>query len=133
MDIHPALEALEDRGHSICLPVIQTSTAPLLFKAWKVGSPLQKGHYAIEIPQENSELCTPDVILVPLVAFDRAGHRLGYGAGYYDRTIENLRNSAKKLQLIGVGYSAQMLEHIPAQAHDQKLDMIVTEKESIVL
>ena len=112
IDIYQLLELLETQGHRICLPVIDKSDTPLVFKHWRVGSPLQKGKYDIEIPTDEADSCTPDVILVPLVAFDRQGNRLGYGAGYYDRTIATLRQASKKLQIIGVGYSVQQLDHI---------------------
>ena len=74
----------------------------------------------------------PEVVLVPLVAFDRRGARLGYGAGYYDRTIASLRKQQNPLHIIGVGYAAQEVGHIPTDHYDETLDAIVTETESIL-
>ena len=133
IDPQHGLSALEQAGHRICLPVIRRSGEALAFRQWSVGAPLQKGQYDIEVPADDAPECIPSILLVPLVAFDRSGHRLGYGAGYYDRTIAALRQASNALQIIGVGYSMQQLEHIPAQAHDEKLDAIITEKESIIV
>ena len=128
LDVATAMDQLAARGLSLCLPVIEASVKPLYFRKWSPGAPLEKGRYGIDIPQAGAPVFRPDTLLVPLVAFDRNGNRLGYGAGYYDRTIERLREVQGHLQVIGVGYAFQQVDEIIAEPHDQKLDIIVTEK-----
>ena len=89
---------------------------------------MESGRYGVEIPPAGAPVFRPDVVLVPLVAFDRRGNRLGYGAGYYDRTLERLRQMSARLHVIGVAYAFQEVESIEPEPHDQKLDVIVTEK-----
>ncbi len=125
------MQLLAERGQSLCLPVIEAADKPLYFRRWRLGEELEKGRYGIPIPPAGVPVFRPGVILVPLVAFDRAGHRLGYGAGYYDRTIARLKAMGEPVQVVGVGYSQQEVEAIPTGAHDQKMDMIVTDKEII--
>jgi 5-formyltetrahydrofolate cyclo-ligase len=129
LDITQAMEALAARGHSLCLPVIETSDKPLYFRRWRMGEALETGRYGIEIPPAGVPVFRPDVIIVPLVAFDRQGHRLGYGAGYYDRTIRQLRETGKNTQVIGVAYGLQEVGPIAPETHDERLDILVTEKE----
>ena len=131
IDIFPSLDLLSAQGHATCLPVALEKDAPLLFRAWKPGDALQKGKYNIEIPLDSAPAFAPQILLVPLVAFDHAGHRLGYGAGYYDRTIHALRQQQKGVKVIGIAHSVQSVPQIPAEAHDQKLDAVVTDLESI--
>jgi len=126
--IAEAMAQLAARGNALCLPVVQAPGKPLAFHAWKPGEILEKGHYGVEVPAA-AALVTPTIVLVPLVAFDRAGHRLGYGAGYYDRTIESLRQAGNAVQMIGIGYGLQEVPHVAPESHDQKLDVVVTEKE----
>lgn len=133
LDITPAMEALAARGHSLCLPVIETSDKPLYFRRWRMGEALETGRYGIEIPPAGVPVFRPDVMIVPVVAFDRHGHRLGYGAGYYDRTIRQLRDLAqgagRALVVVGVAYSQQETGPIAPEPHDERLDVLVTEKE----
>ena len=127
VDLTEAMQAFAQRGNVMCLPVV-VEDAPLLFRHWKPGQPLQQGAYGIDVPLPGQPLLVPDVVLAPLVAFDKVGHRLGYGAGYYDRTIQWLRKNEKSVQIIGVAYAMQQTDAIPADAHDQRLDAVVTEK-----
>lgn len=131
LDIRPAMLILGERGHTLCLPVIEAPDKPLFFRRWRAEDVLEQGRYGIPIPPAGAPVFRPHVIVVPLVAFDRAGHRLGYGAGYYDRTIARLREAGEPLLVIGVGYSQQEVERIPVGPHDQKLDIMITEKETI--
>jgi 5-formyltetrahydrofolate cyclo-ligase len=131
LDVFPALSQLAAQGHTLCLPVVAEQNAALRFRRWQVGDPLQKDKYHIDIPSNSSPEAIPDTLLVPLVAFDRQGGRLGYGKGYYDRTIATLRQHNKSLHIIGVAYSTQCVERIPMQPHDERLPLIVTERESI--
>jgi 5-formyltetrahydrofolate cyclo-ligase len=131
VDISPAMQALSERGLRLCLPVIEAQDKPLYFRRWRWGDALEKGRYGVEVPPADAPSSRPDVVLVPMVAFDRAGHRLGYGAGYYDRTLRALRAQGKPVQMIGVAFALQEVEHIPVDSTDEKLDAIVTDKETI--
>jgi 5-formyltetrahydrofolate cyclo-ligase len=124
------LSELRRRGHVIALPSVEaTRKQPLVFRIFDSES-LVMGAYGIPMPPRSAKPVEPDVIIVPLVAFDRAGHRLGYGAGYYDRTIAALR-ARKAIVTVGLAYAVQEVDSIPSEAHDQRLDWIVTEKEAI--
>ena len=131
-DITGAMRLCLERGQKLCLPIIEAQDKPLFFRRWRMEETLENGRYGIEVPPINAPTAKPDVILVPLVAFDRSLHRLGYGAGYYDRTISALRAQEKTVQIIGVAYSMQETDAIPVDEFDQKLDVIVTEKEVII-
>ncbi len=123
-----ALNALHTRGHTLCLPVVIAPGQALIFRKWKPGDPLEKGAYGIDVPPSSAEELIPDAVIVPLAAFDAAGHRLGYGAGYYDKTIAKMRAQKKDIALIGAAYAQQQVERIPIDEHDRKLDVVVTEK-----
>lgn len=131
VDITGAMEQCVAQGLWLCLPIIEAQDKPLYFRRWRLGEALEKGRYGVEVPPADAPTSRPDVVIVPLVAFDRRLHRLGYGAGYYDRTIRHLHQLEKNIQIIGVAYAIQEVEHIPVGALDEKLDMIVTEKEII--
>lgn len=122
LDPRPALA-----GHDgpLCLPVVVAPEAPLAFRLWTPGAPMQKGDFGIEIPADPREI-RPEVIVVPMLAFDRRGYRLGYGGGFYDRTLQALRATGPVVA-IGFAYGAQELPHLPTEPTDQKLDLIVTE------
>jgi len=126
IDVMPALRELAARGHRVCLPVIKDGKT-LEFREFSPDSTLIAGKFGALCPPENAEVLTPDVLIVPLVGFDAAGNRLGYGGGYYDVTISALRAQNKLLKTIGVAYSFQRVENLPTEAHDEKLDVVVTE------
>ncbi len=128
IDVAGAFPELAERGYTLCLPVVETQDAPLIFRAWQPGEPLEKGAHGTEVPLSDAKHVMPDLIIVPLAAFDGRGNRLGYGAGYYDRTIAALRAQKKDVRIIGAAYSFQRVDHIPADSHDEKLDAVVTEK-----
>jgi 5-formyltetrahydrofolate cyclo-ligase len=105
-----------------------TDEKSLIFRRWSRGEPLVRHRLGMEEPSAEAPLCQPAVILVPLLAFDGEGYRLGYGGGYYDRTMEALGNTADASPLfIGVAYSMQEVEQVPTNAHDAPLDGILTE------
>lgn len=131
MSLMPAMEELHARGQRLCLPVVETLASPLIFRQWQPGQPLMTGRYGIAIPDASSSTAQPRVILTPLLAFDRSGNRLGYGGGYYDRTIRALRQQDKRLQIIGVAYAFQEVEQLLPQAHDERMDSVVTDNEMI--
>jgi len=122
----PVLRKLAARGARIALPVALEQHAPLIFRAWSAGQPLEPDAARIPSPTAGAEILTPNLLLVPLLAFDGAGHRLGQGGGYYDRTLEVLRR-AGPLFAIGLAYAGQQVEAMPHAAHDQPLDAILTE------
>jgi 5-formyltetrahydrofolate cyclo-ligase len=124
----PMLDRLHRAGWQTCLPVVIGPEEPLVFRAWAPGEPLVPGAWDIPVPAETAPEVLPDVLLVPMLAFDRKGFRLGYGGGFYDRTLEKLRE-LKKVVAIGVAYHAQMVEEVPVDMHDAPLDYVMTEQE----
>jgi 5-formyltetrahydrofolate cyclo-ligase len=127
LDVSPLVEILWQKGHSVCLPIIQGSGKPLLFAQWKKTTALEKGQMGIFEPVEKLEV-TPDILIVPLLAFDTQGNRIGYGQGHYDATIAELRQK-KSILAIGMAYAEQaVLLALPTEPHDQKLDFVVTQQ-----
>lgn len=122
------LETLDARGGTGALPVVVQKGAPLIFRAWRKGEPLEKGIWNIPVPSLCAEVVTPDVIIAPVVGFDRACYRLGYGGGYFDRTLACAKNHPVT---VGVGYSAMEIPTIYPQPHDVAMDVVVTEREAI--
>jgi 5-formyltetrahydrofolate cyclo-ligase len=122
----PVLRKLEAAGARIAMPVAPEAGAPLLFRAFEDGQPLEPDAAAIPSPTSSAEALTPDLVIAPLIAFDRDGYRLGQGGGYYDRTLAALR-AAGRLFVIGLAYAGQEVDRIPKDAHDQPLDAILTE------
>jgi 5-formyltetrahydrofolate cyclo-ligase len=113
-------------GAALAMPAISARDAVLAFRAWKPGDALVRGAFGIsELPATAAEV-VPDIVLVPLVAFDRAGHRIGYGAGYYDRTLASLRRQ-KTVIAIGLAFAVQEIPQVPALSHDARLDYVLTE------
>jgi len=122
----PAMEEASAHG-PVGVPVIQGEAQPLKFSRWSPDGPLREGPFGAQVP-EKDDYFAPEILIVPLVAFDRAGNRLGYGGGFYDRTLEGLRQRGGCLA-IGFAYSAQEAAELPLEPTDQPLDMIVTEAE----
>jgi 5-formyltetrahydrofolate cyclo-ligase len=127
-EIDPALlmQSLAGQGAALAMPAISRPDAALAFRAWKPGEALVRGALGTYEPSANIVEVVPDIVLVPLVAFDRAGHRIGYGAGYYDRTLEALRRQ-KTLVAIGLAFTVQEIPQVPALPHDVRLDYVLTE------
>lgn len=113
----------------LCLPVVTGKAVPLVFREWQ-GDTLEPGPFGTSHPPESSPVLRPQILIVPLAAFDRAGNRIGYGGGYYDRTLELLRGQGP-VTAIGLAFASQELPSIPAESFDQPLDMIVTCREII--
>lgn len=130
LDPRPLMTALAGRSHAIGLPVISGRDRPLVFRRWRPGDPLEEGAYGILAPREDAPLLVPELLLVPLLAFDRRGYRLGYGGGYYDRTLAALRAQGPVLA-VGLAFAQQEVDAVPHGAQDQRLDWIVTEREAI--
>jgi len=126
----PLLRKLADAGAQLALPAIAGRGKPLIMRAWKFGDPLKSGQWGIREPVPEALEVAPDVLIVPLAAFDRQGHRIGYGAGYYDLTINALR-AKKKVIAIGIAFAAQEIPEVPATTRDARLDLVLTEREAI--
>lgn len=126
INMQPLLEALHHAGHVTVLPVVVKRASPLVFRVWAPGDPLIDGGFGTSIPASDADECAPDILFVPLLAFDGDGYRLGYGGGFYDRTLEKLRLSGNPMS-VGVAFSAQRVDTVPRGPHDQRLDWIATE------
>lgn len=124
LDCKPVLTRLVDSGQPVCLPVVRGDDQPLELRLWEEGAPLYPSGFGTLAPPEDAPLVVPDVILMPLLGFDKAGTRLGYGGGYYDRTLAALE---RKPRLIGYAFACQELDRVPREAHDVPLDAVVTE------
>ena len=128
IDTRPLLGKLAGDGWTTALPIVIALGEPLIFRRWLPGEPTVPGVWDIPRPTDDAPLLEPDVLLVPLMAFDRKGYRLGYGGGFYDRTLSLLR-AKKPITAIGVAYAAQEVDSVPHDAHDQPLDFVMTERE----
>ena len=124
IDVLPAMEALHALGHRICVPVIVRPGLPLSFREWTPESEMVSGPFGAAVPRAGDWLA-PELLIVPLVAYDAQGFRLGYGGGYYDRSLELLRKKKPTLA-VGYAYSSQM-GTVPVEITDQRLDAMVTE------
>jgi 5,10-methenyltetrahydrofolate synthetase len=125
-DLRPLLGALHEAGHIAVLPVVVEKNAPLSFRRWYPGAAMEKGFWNIPVPADR-ETFTPQVLLAPVVGFDPECYRLGYGGGYFDRTLELLRSLQVQFHAIGVGFTATQLATIHPLPHDIALDAVVTE------
>lgn len=126
IDPRPLLRRLAGQGARLCLPVMQGAGKPLLFRAWRDGDPLGSGAFGVSEPVESAAPCDPDVILVPLVGADLRGHRMGFGQGFYDRTLCSLR-MRRKISAVGLAHSVQIVGDLPVEPHDECLDALITE------
>jgi 5-formyltetrahydrofolate cyclo-ligase len=130
MDPRVLMADLAAQGHPLCLPVVQGRGKPLLFRAWRKGDAMVPGSLGIPAPGPAAAALSPVLLLVPLLAFDREGFRLGHGAGYYDMTLASLR-AAGPVLAVGIAYAGQEVARVPREAHDQPLDWVVNEGEAI--
>jgi 5-formyltetrahydrofolate cyclo-ligase len=126
----PLMEKLGQAGARLALPAIAGRGKPLIMRAWAWGEALDRGQWDIREPKPDAAEVEPDILLVPLLAFDRAGHRIGYGAGYYDMTIYRLR-ARKPTMAVGIAFAAQEVPTVPATPRDERLDLVLTEREVI--
>ncbi|MEE2877788.1 MAG: 5-formyltetrahydrofolate cyclo-ligase [Pseudomonadota bacterium] len=129
VDPRPLMAKLTQAGAHLALPYIDTNEQ-MSFRAWSQGDSLVKGPFGLQQPAENASAVSPTLILLPLLAFDKVGNRIGYGKGYYDRALEALRDEGRVFAC-GVGFHAQMLDHLPTDPHDQPLDWAITERGSV--
>jgi 5-formyltetrahydrofolate cyclo-ligase len=127
LDPAPLMRVLAVRGAQLALPAVMARGKSLAFRAWSPGDRLTLGALGILEPSPAAAELIPDIMLVPLAAFDRLGHRVGYGAGHYDFTLAHLRK-LKPITAIGLAFAAQEIKAVPALAHDVALDYVLTEK-----
>jgi 5-formyltetrahydrofolate cyclo-ligase len=128
----PLMRTLAGQGARLALPAIAGRGQPLTMRAWELGAPLDRGQWGIREPKPEAVEVEPNILLVPLLAFDRAGHRIGYGAGYYDLTIAQLR-ARKAVIAVGLAFAVQEVPAVPATPRDSRLDLVLTEREVIDL
>ncbi len=128
----PLMRKLSERGAQLALPAIAGRGKPLIMRAFAFGDELASGQWGIREPKPDAPEVAPDILLVPLLAFDRSGHRIGYGAGYYDMTIMKLR-AMKPVLAVGIAFAAQEIEQVPVTARDARLDLVLTERDVIDL
>jgi 5-formyltetrahydrofolate cyclo-ligase len=126
IDPRPLMHRLFAQGARLCLPVMQGAGEPLIFREWRDGDPLQSGPFGVSEPVESATPCEPDVILVPLVGADLKGHRMGFGQGFYDRTLCSLR-MRRRILAVGLAHSVQIVEDLPVEPHDECLDALITQ------
>ena len=127
IDIRPLMIELFNAGCQIALPVVQGRGKPLLFRAWRPGDPLEAGVFGTLQPSARREALEPDALIVPMLACDEQGWRLGYGGGFYDRTLAGLR-ARRNVTAVGVGFNAQLVDEVPHGPDDQRLDWLLTDK-----
>jgi 5-formyltetrahydrofolate cyclo-ligase len=128
----PLMKKLAGAGARLALPAIAGRGKPLILREWNFGAPLDRGQWDIREPKPDAAEVHPDILLVPLLAFDRTGHRIGYGAGYYDMTIAGLR-ARKSITAVGIAFAAQEVAEVPNTERDARLDLVLTEQEVIDL
>ncbi len=129
-DVMPLLEALAARGRVLALPVVRGADEALLFRRWRPGEELREGAHGIPAPGAEAPVVEPDIVLAPLVAFDRAGARLGQGGGHYDRTLRRMR-ARRPVVAVGCALSWQEVPRIATLRTDERLDWVITERETI--
>jgi 5-formyltetrahydrofolate cyclo-ligase len=126
----PLMRAFAAAGAQLALPVVAGKGRPLAMRAWSFGEPLGSGVWGIREPGPEAPEVFPDILIVPLLGFDRAGQRIGYGAGYYDMTITRLR-TMKPVTAVGIAYAVQEIARVPSTPRDAVLDLVLTERETI--
>jgi len=126
----PLMRKLAAAGARLALPVVAGRGQPLIMRAYAFGDPLIAGVWGIRVPRQEAPAVEPDILIVPLLAFDRSGNRLGYGAGYYDMTICGLR-ARKPVVAVGIAFAAQEIDSVPISPRDARLDLVLTEDDVI--
>jgi len=124
----PLLRRLADAGARLALPVIAGKGRPLIMRAYAFGDPLEARTWGIREPRDDAPEVEPDILIVPLAAFDRRGNRIGHGAGYYDMTINRLR-ALKPVTAVGIAYATQEVPEVPVTERDARLDLVLTERD----
>jgi len=128
LDCRPLLNALLSNGHHIALPVVTARARTLRFRRWQPGDDLSKGNFGVFEPLADADEVMPNVVIVPFLAVNPQGFRLGYGRGYYDHTLRVLRETTPDLLAVGLGFSAQEVTYVPYDENDEPMDWLVTEQ-----
>jgi len=131
IDTRPLLHALHALGVPTALPRMQGRGLPLRFHRWQPGDPLDSGPFRVQQPAQDAPQAEPAVVLTPLLAFDAEGYRLGWGGGFYDRTLAEFRALPRPPASVGYAFACQQVERVPREPFDQRLDMIVTERATV--
>lgn len=126
VDVRPMMFALREHGARLCLPAILDKTT-IAFRELVRGAPLVEMGFGTHGPGDEAEVLDPDIMLIPLAAFDARGHRIGYGAGYYDRAIARLQDAGNQPRLIGIAFDCQEVAEVPDEPHDVVIPEILTE------
>lgn len=124
LDTRQIMAQLMDAGQPFCLPVVQGEDKPLELRQWREGGALYPAGFGTLAPEDGAPVLVPDLVMMPLLGFDASGTRLGYGGGYYDRTLASL---SRRPRLVGFAFDVQQFDHVPRLAHDIPLDAVVTE------
>ena len=128
ISVMPLMVHLQHKGYACALPQMTKKNTPLVFRSWHEKTPMRVNAYDMKEPDPaKSSIVSPDILIVPMLAFDPAGHRLGYGMGYYDLTLRHLKEKGLVLA-VGVAYDMQRIDHVLVESHDCTMDMIVTDK-----
>lgn len=130
IDPRPLMRRLHERGHRCGLPVVVARGEALVFRAWAPGMALEVTAFGVSEPPAEAAPVTPDLLLVPLLAVDPGGYRLGYGGGYFDRTLAALRGAGRRVLAVGLAYGAQEVAELPRTPGDERLDWVVSEREA---
>lgn len=131
IDPRPAMVRLAAKGHSLVLPALLGDGVTMVFRRWMPGEPLVAAAFGLSEPPATAAEVEPQVLLMPLAAFDDRGGRIGYGGGFYDRALERLERSHPVLR-IGIAFSTQRVDRVPEEVHDRRLDLILTEEGPIM-
>lgn len=130
IDPRPLMNKLVKAGNPVCLPVVVGPDSGLTFRRWYPGDPLVPAGFGTKEPEPSAPEILPDLFLVPMLAFDRRGYRLGYGGGFYDRTLQ-AAGAVRQVLAVGIAFAEQEVPEVPTGPHDQQLDVIVTDKGTI--
>ncbi len=128
IDVRALMSRLFEDGGTVALPVVVAKEEPLVFRRWQPGMALEAGGFGTRHPGPEAPEMVPDILLVPLLAFDGRGYRLGWGGGFYDRTLSRLR-AAGNVNAVGIAYQGQKVDSVPHSSHDEPLDRVVTDEE----
>lgn len=126
LDPRPLMQQLVAAGLTTALPATPQPGKPLIFHLWQEGDPVIEGLYGTSEPAPEAPRCEPDILLVPMLAFDNAGYRLGYGGGFYDRSLAALRAINPAVRAVGIAFGAQRIDLVPRGEHDARLDAVLT-------
>jgi len=127
VDASVLMHGLYDKNFTVCLPVVTEIDSPLVFRYWQPGCVLEKGPFSTKHPGMENPAIDPEIMLLPMLAYDDFGNRLGWGGGYFDRTLKQCRENGRSVITVGLAYAAQQCDQLPVDEFDQALDGVITE------